>query len=362
VKDGRLHGPYRGERRPVQSFGTRETMLNIGLRALGCSCALVLVAGLGIFRLDSLADEGASAQSPAPPGRLVDIGGRRLHVNSAGTGQLAVVVENGNSGFSVEWALVQPEVAKFARIITYDRAGYAWSDDGPTMGTVGQTCDDLHLLLHKVGVRPPVVLVGASIGGIYVRAYQRRFPEDVAGMVLDDATHEESLGWLVRGKDTPGYLMSAEDMRAAFEPFLRKPPQIRPPASASEEPFDRLPAALQASRLWAARKMFAEIDRRQHLIQAESWREEFIALRQERLHSQHPLGELPLIVLGRTNDNAPKRRKEQEDFKALSSAGKLALAENSGHQIHLYRPDLVVQAIRDVVTAVRTRHPREGQP
>jgi pimeloyl-ACP methyl ester carboxylesterase len=337
-------------------------MLNVSFRALGCSCALLLVAGFGGFRFDGLADEGAKAQPPAAPGRLVDIGGRRLHVSSAGSGQPAVVVENGNSSFSIEWALVQPEVAKFAQIITYDRAGYAWSDDGPTMGTVGQTCDDLHLLLRKLGVRPPVVLVGASIGGIYVRAYRRRFTEDVAAIVLDDATHEESLGWMVRGKDRPGYLMSALDMRDAFEPFIGKPREIKPPDDASLEPFDRLPAALQTSRLWAARKMSGEIDMRQHLILAESWREEFIALRQERQQSPHPLGELPLIVLGRTNDDAPKRHKEQEDFKALSSAGKLFLAENSGHQIHLYRPDVVVQAIRDVVTAVRSRHPREEQP
>src|SRR6476646_2693098 len=93
----------------------------------------------------------ALAQSPDPatPGQLCDRGGRRLHVNCAGTGSPTVIVENGGGSFSVEWALVQSEVAKHTRICTYDRAGYAWSDRGPTDDGIEQIMDDLNLLLRR---------------------------------------------------------------------------------------------------------------------------------------------------------------------------------------------------------------------
>src|SRR5215470_7259525 len=119
--------------------------------------------------------------APPPTGKLVDIGGRKLHLDCRGSGSPTVVVENGSSGFSFEFILVQTAVAKLTRICTYDRAGITWSEPGPTQDTVEQTVDDLHLLLAKEALAPPYVLVGASLGGIFVRSYQRRFPDAVAG-------------------------------------------------------------------------------------------------------------------------------------------------------------------------------------
>jgi pimeloyl-ACP methyl ester carboxylesterase len=291
----------------------------------------------------------------------VDLGGRRLHLNCTGSGAPAVVIENGSSGFSVDFALVQPEVAKFTRVCTYDRAGHAWSDAGPARGAVEPTVDDLHLLLRRAGVRPPYVLVGASLGGIYTRAYQRRYPEEVVGLVLDDPTSDEGLGYRVNGKDKLITEMSARDMREHFAPLLRSGWHREPPAGI-EEPFDRLPKDLQAARLWAARKFVAEDDIYPEYIAAESWRQEFIALRRERLRQKHPLGSLPLVVMGRKQADWETRRRHLDELTALSGAGKLVVAEGSGHEIHLYRPDLVVQAIREVVTAARDKEPRPGAP
>jgi pimeloyl-ACP methyl ester carboxylesterase len=83
----------------------------------------------------ALTTRSADEVIPKPLGKLVGLGGRRLHVNLTGAGAPVVVMENGGGAFSVDWALVQPEVAKFARVLTYDRAGYAWSDRGPTQDT-----------------------------------------------------------------------------------------------------------------------------------------------------------------------------------------------------------------------------------
>ena len=92
---------------------------------------------------------------------------------------------NGQSSFSIDWALVQPQVARLTRVCTYDRAGYAWSERGPATGSVEQTTDDLHLLLRTAGVHPPYILVGHSIGGLYVQGYQRRYPREVVGTCAD---------------------------------------------------------------------------------------------------------------------------------------------------------------------------------
>jgi pimeloyl-ACP methyl ester carboxylesterase len=294
--------------------------------------------------------------APPPPGRLVDLGGRSLHLNCQGTGKPAVIMENGSSSFSIDWALVQPEVAKFTQVCTYDRAGHAWSDSGPARGAVEQTVDDLHFLLHRAGIRPPYVLVGASLGGIYTRAYQRRYPQEVAGLVLDDPTSDEGLGYRVHGKDKLVHEISPRDMREIFMPLIRAGWRREAPTKI-EEPFDRLPKELQAARLWAARKFVAEDDIYQELVTAESWRQEFIALRRERLAKKHSLGSLPLIVLGRKQPDWETRQRHLADLKELSSSGKLIVAEDSGHEIHLYRPELVVQAIREVVTAARSKNP-----
>jgi pimeloyl-ACP methyl ester carboxylesterase len=338
-----------------------ETM-STGLNAKGRreTAALVLVV-IAVLAQTLAGGSAAEPSVPPPPGKLVDLGGRRLHLHGMGTGSPAVIVENGSSSFSIEWALVQPEVARFTQICTYDRAGHAWSDAGPARGAVEQTVDDLHLLLDKAGIRPPYVLVGASLGGIYTRAYQRRHPEEVVGLVLDDPTSDEGLSYRVNGKDRPIYEMSARDMREAFLPLVRNGWHRDAPTRV-EEPQDRLPKELQMALLWAARKFVAEDDIYQELVTAESWRQEFIALRRERLRQEHPLGSLPLIVLGRKQRDWETRQRHLAELTALSSAGKLRIAEGSGHEIHLYRPESVVQAIREVVTAARDRKSRPQAP
>lgn len=108
----------------------------------------------------------AATPNPAPIGELVDVGGRKLHIHCTGTGNPAVIVENGGAAFSFDWELVQPHVAQFSRICTYDRAGYAWSDPGPEFDTFDQSTRDLHRLLANAGVPGPYVLVGHSLGGM----------------------------------------------------------------------------------------------------------------------------------------------------------------------------------------------------
>jgi len=136
-----------------------------------------------------------SAEIPPAAGRIVDIGGTKLHINCTGTGAPAVILESGFPGVSLDWVLVQPEVAKVTKVCSYDRAGVGWSGLGKQPRTANQIADDIEELLVAAGVPPPYVLVGHSVGGIYVRDFTLKHPDQVIGMVLVDATHEGAVAY-----------------------------------------------------------------------------------------------------------------------------------------------------------------------
>lgn len=328
---------------------------------------------------------------PRPPGRLIDLGGYRLHLHAEGKGSPTVVLLTGMGDGSWVWSLVQPRVARFARVCSYDRAGDGWSDLGPVPRTLRQESSELHLLLRKAGLRPPYVLVGASYGGLIARRFATDHAGDVAGIVLVDSTHEDTilqLGQMVDGKfqarlvriresasgrrvPEPQTMKSSppkpatEQDRKGFEEFMKQvgPPKIEPP-------FDRLPPWAQRAQLWfrAHPRLSGPSD--------SYMSEEFAELYEARKTQPHPLGSLPLISLraGKMESFTPDlplleafkmtpdewRRQAQEraaDQARLSTDSRWYVAKDSDHEIHLYDPDLVVFAIRRIVDAARTRTP-----
>jgi len=123
------------------------------------------------------------------PGRLVEMGGYRIHLTDSGKGGPTVVVIHGAGESSFSWVHVAREVAPFARVVTYDRPGLGGSDPGPAPDATRSTAE-LHTLLAEAGLPGPYVLVGHSLGGVIARLYAIRYPDEVAGMVLVDSTHE----------------------------------------------------------------------------------------------------------------------------------------------------------------------------
>jgi pimeloyl-ACP methyl ester carboxylesterase len=126
-----------------------------------------------------------------PPGRLIDIGGFRLHLNCAGQGSPAVVLDAALGASSISWSLVQPALAGVAQVCSYDRAGFGWSDPGPMPRTAGRIAAELRRLLERAGVVPPFVLVGHSYGGLVMRVFASRYWQDTAALVLVDPAHPE---------------------------------------------------------------------------------------------------------------------------------------------------------------------------
>lgn len=313
--------------------------------------------------------QGTLRQSFAPPGQLVDLAGRKLHLHCTGRGAPTVILVAGGGAYAIDWALVQPKVADSTRVCSYDRAGLGWSDPGPAEETVEETVDDLHRLLTAANERGPFVLTGASIGGIYVRAYQHRFPNEVAGLVFANSSHR--VGMQVKGKGGLIWDLSEADLRSAFPP----PNASKGERPTSEgDPFDRLPPDLQSARLWLDQRMWDRYDpAKAGPASILSWRTEFIReLNESCSGAQHPLGALPVLVLG-SDPSASQRAREGtlgrrfcdrsdggDGLELLSSNAAYRVATGSGHEIHLYQPDTVVRALLDMVRAVRRHTPLIG--
>jgi pimeloyl-ACP methyl ester carboxylesterase len=291
--------------------------------------------------------------SAVRPGQLVDIGGRKLHLHCTGSGSPVVVLVAGGSAYAIDWALVQPRVSATTRVCSYDRAGLGWSDDGPADETVEQTVSDLHTLLQRAGERGPVVLVGASIGGLYIRAYQREFPSEVAGLVFTNSSNR--VGLAVNGAAGLLWDLSEDQIRSRFP----LPPPPGPAPSREGDPFDRLTPELQATRLQFDVRLWERTRRQpQGPESLLSWRKEFLREFDETdLEKKPPLGRVPVVIVSsdpivsdqRTRSGAAAR------LEFLSTTTIFQVASGSGHEIHLYRPEAVVRAIETSVEAARSR-------
>lgn len=129
-----------------------------------------------------------------PPGKIVDIGGYKLHLHCIGKrkeGKPTVILDAALGGFSLDWMPVQTKVAQFAHVCSYDRAGYGWSEESPKPRISKYIVEELHQLLDKAKETGPFILVGSSFGGVNTRLFACQFPEQTAGVVLVDASHED---------------------------------------------------------------------------------------------------------------------------------------------------------------------------
>ncbi len=136
--------------------------------------------------------EWNDARAYPPPGQLLDVGGYKLHLYCIGEGAPTVILDAAFPAHVSNWIWVQPQIAKTTRACAYDRAGHGWSDLGPEPRDAKQHARELKALLEKANEKGPFVLVGHSLGGLYVREFADMFPDDVAGMVLLEGTHPDS--------------------------------------------------------------------------------------------------------------------------------------------------------------------------
>lgn len=309
----------------------------------------------------------ATTAEPTPPGKLVDLGGHKLHLNCTGNGKPTVIVENGLGDFSFDWILVQSRVSTFSRICTYDRAGYAWSDPGPKPRTFAQLNLELQDALFRLGEQGPFVLVGHSYGGPVVRNFAASYPRLVAGMVLVDASFEGQrvgiggkatmrLGEGPAGANIPP---AREDLRDSDKPVASaaKAPQPQQPL---DPLYNVLPPAEQKLQLWA--QSLPQIEDAEN--SQRQWSGEYFA-KWLATPQAGRLGAIPLIVLTRAeggyregDSDIPavqmeQERKDGQAKLALLSSNSKQIIIHSGHNMHLEASGDVAAAIHQVVAAVR---------
>lgn len=326
------------------------------IRIISILILVLLLLSLLTLTAGAIAKSNLAQQYPAP-GQLVDVGGYKIHINCLGessAGSPTVILETGQSDYSLIWATVQPAVAKTNRVCSYDRAGYGWSEPSPYPRTANAEVEELHTLLVNAHVQGPYVLVGHSLGGMLVRVYAHNYPDEVVGMVLVDSFHEERP---IRNPEVTKLNQDAAGQLRMFA-FLSSiglmalSPQSIPNRGFPEEAYAQYQAITATTGYF------------------ETWITESLAVPESAAEARAlhmtSFGSLPIIVLSAGQWDAipslsdAENQQLWEDFKiqqselvALSSESKQIIAEQSSHHIQLDQPDLVVDAIQEMVEALQ---------
>lgn len=326
----------------------------------------LLVASLPVlgWLYQTIAARRDSAKYPSL-GKFVDVGGYRLHLYEMGSDRQAgptVVFESGMGCSCLDWCKVQPEVAKFACAVSYDRAGLGWSDSGPNPRTSEQMVEELHTLLTNANVPRPYILVGHSFGGLNVRLYADTYPQEVVGMVFVDTSHEDqmSLPALAKEMKKGALLVTIRGATARFG-------LIRLLKASGQSPLEHMhyPAAIVPQiKALGTQTRDTSMGHQEMLNFA-------ISAAQVRA-SRHSYGTLPLFVLTqqqKTKFSSPDEQQIQDgwlgfqrDLASLSSNSTHIIAEQSTHYIQLDQPELVISAIQSVAQAAleQSQSQREG--
>ena len=277
-----------------------------------------------------------------PPGQLYDIGGYRLHMLCQGEGEPAVILDSGIGGFSLEWIPVQRLISEKVKICAYDRAGYGWSDVGPSPRNTEHEVEELHHLLEVAGISPPYVLAGHSFGGYNVQYFAKIYPKETAGLVLVDSSHPQQADRLPELPVRRERSESSEMVTFFYgqDTFQYYPEDVR----------------YKLIRILSLRKNYNTI-RRESINFATSGKEV------ERAGS---IPDIPLIVITRGKRVWPRNPygnmleytwfEMQKELARLTPTGRQVIATQSDHLIHLEQPDVVASAILTVVDEARQRH------
>jgi pimeloyl-ACP methyl ester carboxylesterase len=301
--------------------------------------------------------------------RLAD--GRRIQFHCVGNGSPTVVFGQGGEGMMFNWAKVQPAVSALTRTCFYDRGGFGWSDPPRYPVTALTVTDELHAVLRAARVREPVILVGHSVGGFYATVYADRFRDQVAGLVLVDPGFSgqdanPSVADRANNRRGEGYLVRCAE--------LARTGKLRADNLAENRCFP-LPADASTD---GERRYALNAITRPHWYEAEHSQSVNYFTGDERLSVSHqqardvarPFGDLPVVVLSRGRVEGAPWRTADENAAALqrwraghaalaarSSRGRFTIVPGSGHFIQKDAPEAVIDAIREVVMAVRARAP-----
>jgi pimeloyl-ACP methyl ester carboxylesterase len=277
------------------------------------------------------------------PGRLLDIGGRRLHGYATGEGGPVVVLESGLAATSLSWRIVHNEIAKFARVISYDRAGLGWSDAAATPPTTARLVEDLRAMLRAAQEPPPYILVGHSFGGLIVRAYADRYRDEVRGLVLVDPLQSEE--WSPLSEERRRMLARGARLSRRGATLARIGLVgwcLRSLLAGSRW----LPRAIGTAASGRGSALMGRLAREVAKMPRELWP-------QVAAHWSNPKS---FLAMAEQLEALPECCREMRLAPALDGIRVTILTAKdagSGHWIHLDKPQLVVDAVRELVNSER---------
>jgi pimeloyl-ACP methyl ester carboxylesterase len=315
----------------------------------GISALIAILSGAAYERVE----RERTARTFTAPGRLVDIGGRRIQIDCRGHGSPTVVFESGLDIYgSLAWSSVHDSVAKTTRACAYSRAGIMWSDPSGHPFEADSTAADLHAALTKGGESAPWVMVGHSLGGPYIAIFTSRYPREVAGLVMVDITHPDQFPLYEKAAGhpiMPTPLVPQIGAALAWTGLLRLMPSAPQPASWPEAMKESPSRFLPVSIIGLASEVAA------------------IPATLRRMGDSRALGNRPLVVLCEGTGPSEEERNMMSltvqkgravnqahitlcgDMSRWSTTGRLEVVKESSHYVQIDHPDIVVSAVKEVV-------------
>jgi pimeloyl-ACP methyl ester carboxylesterase len=327
------------------------TPMNATAKLMYCKCSTFALALLCVLPVVTLAQNaGVSQNPPAPLGKLIDVGSYRVHLYCTGTGSPTVVIVG--AGFSFNWGLVQPEVAKVTQVCSYDHSGIGWSDAGPA-DSCSLRVNEVHTALNNAGIKGPYVMVGHSLGALVARIYAGRYPGETAGIVFVD--HASDFRALIpENSKPPGG--EAAPSAPPIPPTPSASPMPSPPVGGQahgieDDPnFSKLSARDRELHLWG----MAQVRNQMALRTNENINPRCFADAEAFAKDHpHPLGDKPLVDVSTDEMRSPEYVRLQTELLGLSQNSEEIIAEKSTHFVIIDRPDVVIDAISQVVRSVR---------
>ena len=355
---------------PQRRMGNTTLVLELSMIVFLLIMLALLMLGFTYQLLGTWRD----ARSYPAPGKLIEVAGSRLHIRTSGQGSPTVVLESGIAASSVSWTEVQAALSNHTTVCSHDRGGFGWSEPSFRPHTPAQLAEELHDLLTRAGLPPPFVLVGHSFGGLIVRAFATRYPQQTAGLVLVDALHHSEwlnptgprrrvlrggvwFSWLGAALASVGVVRLCLDLltrgarrtpRAVMKSFGKNVSGLitRMVGEVTKLPPEVWPA-IRAH--WSRPRSFATMAR--YLAALPKSSAEFL--------EASPLPTAPLLVL--SADCSGDRLAAQEELASLCVEGECRVVSGCGHWIQLDRPEVVVEAVLEVLAKVRAT-PWASQP
>lgn len=315
---------------------------------------ILLAVSTGIFLTAAVRAKARLKKQYPPIGQMIDIGGFHLHMHVEGEGTHTVILEAGAGGIGLSWELVRPAIAKVARVVTYDRAGLGWSEPSPHPRDASTMALELHTMLVNANIAGPYILVGHSLGGPVTRHFAAKYPNEVAGLVMVDSAHEQQMKYfpdaMVKMANSMKTMMGIMKLMNKLGVFALRPGLVQIGDHGKLSP--ELAAHMQGVMASSESHLETMVAESENIFAAQT-------------HPVSTLGALPLTVIshGQLDANAVPPslgqhvRDEYESawqtlqakITSLSTRGRCVVAERSGHNIMYDQPEIIVEAILEML-------------